>query len=134
MREFQSQLAHKQLEISYAQAELVQLREHALICPHQQNSPVELSSESVSLSCPPHPHSHDIKIEQHQKALNQLTQTQQHIQQQLDHSRKLLSPILHLPLDLLQHVFTFCLPSQKFFPVFQQSAPLLLTSVNRLFR
>ncbi|KAF5359500.1 hypothetical protein D9756_003543 [Leucocoprinus leucothites] len=134
MRQLDSELVSKQIEIANTQAELVQMQEHAQICYQQQNSPGQSPLEYASPSCPPHPHNHQQEIYQCQLVLDRLTQELNRIQQQLDHSRKLLSPILRLPSELLQHIFTFCIPSQKFVPLYQQSAPLLLTSVNRLFR
>ncbi|KXN86088.1 hypothetical protein AN958_10564 [Leucoagaricus sp. SymC.cos] len=132
MRNYESELANKQTEIANTEAELARLDESAQICFHHQSNPADSPSEYASLYYPPHPHSHE--VERCQLALDQLMQDHNRIQQQLDHSRKQLSPILRLPSELLQHIFTLCLPSQKFVPLYQQSAPLLLTSVNRLFR
>ncbi|KAJ3563821.1 hypothetical protein NP233_g8686 [Leucocoprinus birnbaumii] len=129
MRQLESELASRQTEIANTHAELAQLQEGAQSW-ESQSSP----AENTSLSSPPHSPPHQLEIERCRLALDQLTQDLTRIQQQLDHSRKLLSPILRLPSELLQHIFTFCVPSQKFVSVHQQSAPLLLTSVNHLFR
>lgn len=134
MRRYESELSSKQTEIANTQAELSRLKERAFICSTHQNDPTYLYSEFGSPFCPPHAHDHSLEIERCQMVLDQLMQDVNRIQQQLDHSRKLLSPILRLPSELLEHIFTFCLPSQRFVPLYQQSAPLLLTSVNRLFR
>ncbi|KAF9447403.1 hypothetical protein P691DRAFT_802514 [Macrolepiota fuliginosa MF-IS2] len=134
MRRYESELASKQIEITNAQAELLRLKERASICSRHQSNPALSHPEFASPFCPPHAHDHKLEIERCQSALDQLMQEHNRIQQQLDHSRKLLSPILRLPSELLEHIFMFCLPSQRFVPLYQQSAPLLLTSVNRLFR
>ncbi|XP_006459592.1 hypothetical protein AGABI2DRAFT_177473 [Agaricus bisporus var. bisporus H97] len=105
IRRLESELAAKQLEVADVQAEISSIKTRSSVCSSRHNL-----------------------------VLDDLTQDISRIHQQLNHSRKLLSPILRLPSELLQHIFTFCLPSQRFVPLYPQSAPLLLTSVNRLFR
>lgn len=134
IRKYESELASKQMEINNTQAELLRVKERASLCFRLQNNLANSHSESMSLFCPPYPHDHELEIERCQLVLDQLIQVYNRIQQQLDHARKLLSPILRLPSELLELIFMFCLPSQRFVPLYQQSAPLLLTSVNRLFR
>jgi len=128
MRELESEHSNKRAEMENIQAELSRLQERAQIGDHQQIN-------SLPDHTPPQHHDdHQPEIQRHVLVLEQLTQSLRHIERQLDHSRKRLSPILRLPFELLQRIFTLCIPSQKFVPLFQQSAPLLLTSVNRLFR
>jgi len=129
MYELESEYFTKRAEKENLQVELSQLRERAQISD-QINSP----SDHTPLSHPQHRDDHQQEIKQHELALEQLNQSLRHIEMQLDHSRKRLSPILRLPSELLQRIFTLCISSQKFVHLYPASAPLLLTSVNRLFR
>jgi hypothetical protein len=50
-----------------------------------------------------------------------------------DH-RSLLSPVPHLPIDILQEIFASCLPTEHYPVVSQYEAPLLLTQVCKNWR
>jgi len=129
MRKLESEYFTKQTEMENLQVELSQLRERAQISD-RVNSP----SDHTPPSHLQHRDDYQQEINQHELALEQLNQKLRHIEMQLDHSRKRLSPILRLPSELLQRIFTLCISSQKFLHPYSTSSPLLLTSVNRLFR
>lgn len=131
IRRLEYELSTKKTEVADVQAKIDSLEASPNPCSRPPNNPSSLHSSPPYL---PYAQEHANDIVSCQSVSNELMLEITQIHQRLDHSRKLLSPILRLPSELLQHIFTFCLPSQRFVPLYQQSAPLLLTSVNHLFR
>jgi hypothetical protein len=79
-------------------------------------------------------HKLDKEIDQLTAKLDELASRREQLQEYVDGHQALLSPIRRLCPELLQLIFTFCLPSSTNTPMLNSSAPLLLGRVCSAWR
>ncbi|KAJ6629384.1 hypothetical protein B0H10DRAFT_2208787 [Mycena sp. CBHHK59/15] len=77
----------------------------------------------------------DDKIAALQKLISEFTQEHDEIRIYVDAHRALISPVRHLPLDIIEEIFVTCLPTHPNCIMSTQEAPVLLgriCSVSRM--